>query len=101
LRNTQRKGFSFFVGKGIKAYSKPADDLISLIKKEPRISANPRLYFSPHAAGLMLFWGFLRRADDAYTGNEGKRIAKKSRPTGYKSDGLLCAWFRSFRVARR
>lgn len=31
-----------------------------------------------HAAGLMLTFGYLRRAEDAYTGTEGERKEKKS-----------------------
>jgi hypothetical protein len=44
----------------------------------------------------MLFWGFLRRADDAYTGVEGKRIEKK--PSDWLQIGRLAVRnaFRSF-----
>ena len=45
--------------------------------KKPEISANLRLYvLSPHAAGCSCFW-YLRRAYEAYTGNERKGKAKR------------------------
>lgn len=50
LQHTKARAFSFVVGKfdwGVEV--SPTTN--ALIKK-PRISANPRLYFSPHAAGL-------------------------------------------------
>ena len=49
---------------------------------------------SPHAAGLMLTFWYLRRADDAYTGNECKR---KALIRGYSNQG--CAHDCSARFA--
>ena len=95
--NTQKQGFSFVVVKCTGRGVSPTTKTLIRSLRLAQISG----FNSPHAAGLMLIvWGIsgvLMMLVQELSANE----KKKSRPTGYKSDGLLCAWFRSFRVAGR
>ena len=90
LQHTKARGFLFVVGKLTRGCVGFSDDK-DFDKTCPDDSAIIRTDFPTHAAGLCSYFSWLlRRADDAYTGTECKR-KEKSRPNGYKSDGLLCA----------
>jgi len=98
LQHTKARAFSFV---GRDWGQKSADDLSVLIKEKPRISANPRLYFSPHAAGFCSFGDF----SGVLMMLIQERMAKEQKKAlicGYSNQGCAHVWqFRSFRVARR
>ena len=91
LQHTKARGFllssSSSLGRGCISDDKGFDKIC------PDDSAIIRTDF-PHTPLGFAHWGYLRRADDAYTGNEGKR---KALIRGYSNQG--CAHDRSARFA--
>ena len=99
LQHTKARGFLFLSSASSTGRCRSFSDDKCFDKRRVLMTAQSSGLNSPHAAGLMLMFWYLRRVGDAYTGTEGKRKEKRAMFCGYSKHGSSCAHDCSARFA--